>query len=58
MLLSDKENLELPVNEIMEKSVVILDESTSVSAAAEIMKTKEFLASWLKILIQIKLKEL
>ena len=40
MLLSDKENLELPVNEIMEKSVVILDESTSVSAAAEIMKTK------------------
>ena len=40
MLLSDKENLELPVNEIMEKSVVILDESTSVSGAAEIMKTK------------------
>jgi signal-transduction protein with cAMP-binding, CBS, and nucleotidyltransferase domain len=40
MLLSDKENLELPVSEIMEKSVVILDESTSVSAAAEIMKTK------------------
>jgi CBS domain-containing protein len=40
MLLSDRENLELPVSEIMEKSVVILDESTSVSAAAEIMKTK------------------
>ena len=40
MLLSDKENLELPVNEIMEKSVVILDESTSVSETAEIMKTK------------------
>ena len=40
MLLSDKENLELPVSEIMEKSVVILDESTSVSAFAEIMKTK------------------
>ena len=33
MLLSDKENLELPVSEIMEKSVVILDESTSVSAS-------------------------
>jgi len=40
MLLSDRENLELPVSEIMEKSVVILDESTSVSAAAGIMKTK------------------
>ena len=40
MLLSDRENLELPVSEIMEKSVVILDESTSVNAAAEIMKTK------------------
>jgi len=40
MLLSDRENLELPVSEIMEKSVVILDESTSVSAAAEIMKSK------------------
>ena len=40
MLLSDKENLELPVSETMEKSVVILDESTSVNAAAEIMKTK------------------
>ena len=35
MLLSDRENLELPVSEIMEKGVVILDESTSVSAAAE-----------------------
>jgi len=40
MLSSDKKNLELPVSEIMERSVVILDESTSVSAAAEIMKTK------------------
>ena len=40
MLLSDRENLELPVSEIMEKGVVILDESTSVSAAAEKMKTK------------------
>src|SRR6478736_2559656 len=40
MLLSDRKNLELPVSEIMEKSVVILDESTSVSAAAGIMKTK------------------
>ena len=40
MLLSERENLELPVSEIMEKSVAILDESTSVSAAAGIMKTK------------------
>src|SRR6478672_2632759 len=40
MLSSDKKNLELPVSEIMERSVVILDESTSVSAAAGIMKTK------------------
>lgn len=40
MLLPDKENLELQVSEIMEKRVVILDESTSVSEAAQIMKTR------------------
>jgi signal-transduction protein with cAMP-binding, CBS, and nucleotidyltransferase domain len=40
MLLPDKENLGLHVTEIMEKSVVILDESTSVSEAAQIMKTR------------------
>jgi CBS domain-containing protein len=40
MLLSERENLELPVREIMETNVVILDETTSVSAAAGIMKTK------------------
>ena len=58
MLLSGKENLELPVNEIMEKGVVILDESTSVSTAAEIMKTKGISSILVKIIIQIKLKEL
>lgn len=40
MLLPDKENLEFQVIEIMEKSIVILDESTSVSEAAQIMKTR------------------
>ncbi len=40
MLLPDKENLELQVTEIMEKSVGILDESTSVGGAAQIMKAK------------------
>ncbi len=40
MLLPDKVNLECQVSEIMEKSVVILDESTSVGEAAKIMKTR------------------
>ena len=40
MLLPDKVNLECQVSEIMEKSVVILDESTGVGEAAYIMKTR------------------
>ena len=40
MLLPDKVNLECQVSDIMEKSVVILDESTSVGEAASIMKTR------------------
>ncbi len=40
MLLPDKENLQLHVSEIMEKAVEILDESTSVIEAAQIMKTR------------------
>ena len=40
MLLPDKVNLECQVSEIMEKRVVILDESTSVGESALIMKKR------------------
>ncbi len=39
MLLPDKEYVELQVTGIMEKSVIIVDESTSVNEASKIMKT-------------------
>jgi signal-transduction protein with cAMP-binding, CBS, and nucleotidyltransferase domain len=39
MILPPKEYLELPVTEIMEKTVIIVDESASVNEAAMMMKT-------------------
>src|SRR6266545_6418625 len=35
-----EENLKVPVTEVMDKNVVVLDESTSINEAAKIMESK------------------